>query len=227
MRPGMQQVLAAAALALSTAAFLTGPAEAFTFPPGGGAGSGSFSVGDKTFDNFSCLAAGTLCGGVSYDAAPGGAFGPEFNPGLVQVGPGSKDVLLGFRVTVAGGAALITDFMLSSNAVGMSGGVVTDTLEICADANCGTVILGPTLLSTPNLAFPDTPLPGGPYSVVWIFDDLAVAVPNSAPDGMAQISRLDKIVTQTLIPEPASLGLIGFALAAMGAALGRRRGNRA
>ena len=89
MRSGIKTVLAAAALAVSAAACFPGAAGAFTFPSGGGAGSGSFSVGDKTFDNFTCLAVGTLCGGVSYNAAPGGAFGPEFNPGL-RSGPEAR-----------------------------------------------------------------------------------------------------------------------------------------
>src|SRR5882762_7572186 len=81
MRPGLKTTLAAVAMAANAAAFCSGTAHAFTFLPGGGPGQpppGSFTVADKLFDNFTCTAAGTLCGGVSYLPAPGGALGPEF-----------------------------------------------------------------------------------------------------------------------------------------------------
>src|SRR4051812_42976077 len=90
--------------------------------------------------------------------------------------------------------------------------IATVVLEVCTNANCTpTPAIGSLLLTAPpanGINFVDALIPGGPYSELWVFDDVGVSIPEGG-QGAASISRLDldKVVMQT--PEPASMALLG------------------
>ncbi len=91
---GLKTTVAAAAVAVSAAAFCPGTAQAIGFTPSG-AGTATFTVKDKKFTNFTCLSPSPGCGVVEYAPAPAGALGVLIDPDLTvastALSPGPKD----------------------------------------------------------------------------------------------------------------------------------------
>jgi hypothetical protein len=206
----------------------------------------SCTVGDKTFSNFTYIASGTNpvpASGVTVNAigpASTGAgilgtnIGLQFNApwNAAQMGL-SSDAAIGFTVTVSSGPALISDLGLAQVS-----GINPNGSASVAELICGT---GPTC--TPNafstLTFQSSTTCPGPSCVltatttltsnfgsVNVIKDIA-ASGGGVLGGFADVSVVQDTFSQTSIPEPVSMGLLGGGLALLGFARWRRSGRKA
>jgi hypothetical protein len=207
----------------------------------------SCTIGDKTFSNFTYIPSGT--NPVPASAVTVNAIGPsgtgalitgsniglQFNAPWNAAGMGlSSDAAIGFTVTVTGGGPqLISDLGLAQVS-----GVNPNGSASVAELICGT---GPSC--TPNafstLTFQSSATCPGPgcvltatttltsnFGSVNVIKDIAASGGGIA-GGFADLSVVQDTFSQTSVPEPVSMGLLGGGLALLGFARLRRSGRKA
>jgi hypothetical protein len=184
-------------------------------------GLGSCTVNDKTFSAFSYSGDAT---GVTNPANVGVAAvgATTSNPGLqfnaawsAPPGGGNTDATLGFSVAESpGSTSLINDATLSISGLSVPlGGSVSDTETL-------------TFPNGTTLPFTVTDTNPGPVTVNFtpvsslsVIDDLALT-PGTSLTTLVSVQQ--KTFSETGVPEPASLAILGVSLLGMGVAYRRR-----
>lgn len=182
---------------------------------------GSIQSGDKLFTNFTYKATGDMPPATAVtvqtitDAA--GNFGIEFQGGFSdQVGGGSSDALIGYRVAVTDPNRRITDAHIAGNpsvAGGTGSIVVTETFIPGASNTMSISSINPGATNNTDSTVFATPVS---------FLDVQKDILAFAGTGVPNLSFVDQTFSQSM-PEPASVALLGLGL---GAVVASRRFTR-
>lgn len=175
------------------------------------------TVGDKTFSNFSEIGSGTgtvpTPAGITVTpdtlSIPG-EIGLDFNSTWFAGTGQTADTTITFDVSIVGGGPmLITDASTVQSSSGFTGtGAATVTEGICAGPPCTPTTSTSTVNSAGTTVLADTKV-FAPTGAIQAVKDLGVVGGSS---GTASISQVFDGFSQTTVPEPGSILLLGTAI---------------
>lgn len=200
-------------------------------------GSGGCTIGDKIFSNFSFAA--SAGGGSSVLAASsitvtpvtnGGTSGTEiglqFNS-LWSAGSNSfSDTTITFEVQVIGGGGfMIDDASTVQSSSGFTGtGQASVTEGICGPAPCTNTSTSTTTIKEQGTTQLSDHITFTPTGSIMAVKDIGV---QGGTNGTATISQVTDTFSQTSVPEPASVFLLGGAMVGLCTLVRRRQTRKA
>lgn len=222
----MKKILSGIAFAIAAAFLTSSMAMATTACASGNYGSyypgpTTCAINNLTFSNFqfnsSALGGATTPTPASVGVVvitTAGNEGFRFNPGFLE-GPGeTQDVTLGFLVTAAPGTT-IDDLFIGFNG---TGGTTNFTETYCSDGfltgTCGQFAING---GTVNQHITITPT-----DHLWITKDFGAHCTSGVAGCVATISAVTNQYSNSAVPEPASLSMMGLGLLGLGL-IGRRK----
>jgi len=192
--------------------------------------TGGCTIGDKQFSNFSFA---TSAGGgavaltstaVTLSPIAGPDIGLQFNAAWFVGSGQSLDTTIGFDVTVIGGGGfLIKDASTVQSASGTTGtGIASVSEGLCIGSPCvpvlgtNTIVSAGTTILASNVIF-------APSGTLHAVKDIGVSGGSS---GTAQISQVTDTFSQTQVPEPTSILLLGSVMVVTGGFFRRRQAQK-
>jgi len=194
--------------------------------------AGTIVVGDKSFSNFTCnvvvVGTGTPanCSGIDVTGSIDqfGNIGLSFQTGAnVNVPNSTVDILIRYDATVLDPTRLISDVHLAFNGA-ITGTGFTNVTETIVGLNPVTGIIGQVDVHNPPPVLDATINLSQLASSIRVTKDIFLGA-GSGP-GSATVSFVDQFLSQTPVPEPASMVLFGTMMLFTGVVMRSRVGRK-